>query len=179
MREKNLEPHGNEEHLSDTGSWGSDFEDEANEDPSHEIQNRQWNRRISNNQKAQDNATPRQKDVSKQEEGGIYANCGSMQGEQNLYANCQESKIVAPMNASRLHSQIEKSLAEQLKEQLQLRNTKKPMVRSKPPSLNARKVEPLPLESNQPRKSFLHDTSKTKQNVPSQTQSEQILSTCL
>lgn len=130
VEEKILESQSNEDHLSDTGSWGTDFEDETNEENTLSESQRisGSNYESKNNQKVlENNADLKQKDVqtekvSKQEEEETYVNCG-LTIDENTYANCQET--VPLKNASRLHNQGEKSLAEQLKEQLQFINTKK------------------------------------------------------
>ncbi|XP_029034690.2 lymphocyte cytosolic protein 2-like [Osmia bicornis bicornis] len=179
VEEKILESQVTEDHLSDTGSWGTDFEDETNEESALQESQKaiQSNLGLRSNQKlSQNSANPEQQDtrteeISRQEEEGTYANCGSIPRDENTYANCDETKTVSPKNTSRLHSlQTEKSLAEQLKEQLKLRNTKKPMAGPKPESLQSRKVEVSPLGRTQPQKSFLYNVSMAKPNTPSQTQ---------
>ncbi|XP_076758626.1 uncharacterized protein LOC143427973 [Xylocopa sonorina] len=178
VEEKLLEAQTNEDHLSDTGSWGTDFEDEVNEE-----NNQAETQKISqpnsgspiNHKDLENNvnAKPqnvRTEEVSKQEDEGTYANCGPVQNDENTYANCQESKNVPLKNASRLHGQGEKSLAEQLKEQLKFINTKKPMIGPKPKALDTKNIEVSDLKRNEPQKSFLHKSLKVKQNVPNQTQ---------
>lgn len=175
VEEKILESQSNEDHLSDTGSWGTDFEDETNEETTLSESQRisGSNYESKNNQKVlENNADLKQKDVqtekvSKQEEEETYVNCG-LTIDENTYANCQET--VPLKNASRLHNQGEKSLAEQLKEQLQFINTKKPIMGPKPELLQTKNVEVSALNRTQPRKSFLHNT-KTKSNNLAQTQS--------
>lgn len=175
VEEKILESQSNEDHLSDTGSWGTDFEDETNEENTLSESQRisGSNYESKNNQKVlENNADLKQKDVqtekvSKQEEEETYVNCG-LTIDENTYANCQET--VPLKNASRLHNQGEKSLAEQLKEQLQFINTKKPIMGPKPELLQTKNVEVSALNRTQPRKSFLHNT-KTKSNNLAQTQS--------
>ncbi|PBC29808.1 Lymphocyte cytosolic protein [Apis cerana cerana] len=174
VEEKILESQSNEDHLSDTGSWGTDFEDETNEENTLSETQRisGSNYESKNNQKVlENNADLKQKDiqtekVSKQEEEETYVNCG-LTIDENTYANCQET--VPLKNASRLHNQGEKSLAEQLKEQLQFINTKKPIMGPKPELLQTKNVEVSVLNRTQPRKSFLHNT-KTKSNNLTQTQ---------
>ncbi|XP_028522598.1 lymphocyte cytosolic protein 2 isoform X2 [Apis cerana] len=174
VEEKILESQSNEDHLSDTGSWGTDFEDETNEENTLSETQRisGSNYESKSNQKVlENNADLKQKDiqtekVSKQEEEETYVNCG-LTIDENTYANCQET--VPLKNASRLHNQGEKSLAEQLKEQLQFINTKKPIMGPKPELLQTKNVEVSVLNRTQPRKSFLHNT-KTKSNNLTQTQ---------
>ncbi|KAK9293917.1 hypothetical protein QLX08_011301 [Tetragonisca angustula] len=176
VEEKILENQSNEDHLSDSGSWGTDFEDEANEENAFlEIQRiSQPNYEpISNHKALENNADFKQEDIradeiSRQEEEGTYANCGPVQDDESAYANCQESSTVPLRNTSRLHSQTEKSLAEQLKEQLKFRNTKKPAIATKSEALKGKNVEVAVLNVTQPRKSFLHNVSKSKANNPSQ-----------
>lgn len=177
VEEKILESQVTEDHLSDTGSWGTDFEDETNEESALQESQKavQSNLGLRSSQKlSQNNANSKQQEeISRQEEEGTYANCGSLPRDESTYANCDETKTISPKNTSRLHSlQTEKSLAEQLKEQLKLRNTKKPMAGPKPESLQSRKVEVSPLGRTQPQKSFLHNVSMAKPNTPSQTQSQ-------
>lgn len=175
VEEKILEIQSNEDPLSDTGSWGTDFEDEANEENTL-AETQKVSRSIygakSNNHK-ENNADLKQDVRAKearprQEEEGTYANCGPMQNDESTYANCQETNIVPLKNTSRLHSQMEKSLAEQLKEQLEFRNTKKPMAVPKSEALKGKNVEVSVLNVTQPRKSFLHNVSKTRTNNSNQ-----------
>ncbi|XP_068977905.1 uncharacterized protein [Bombus flavifrons] len=176
VEEKILEIQSNEDPLSDTGSWGTDFEDEANEEntlaETQKVSRLNYGAK-SNNHK-ENNADLKQEDVrakearSRQEEEGTYANCGPMQNDESTYANCQETSTVPLKNTSRLHSQMEKSLAEQLKEQLEFRNTKKPMAVPKSEALKGKNVEVSVLNVTQPRKSFLHNASKTRMNNSNQ-----------
>lgn len=182
VEEKILKLQLSEDHLSDTGSWGTDFEDETTEENTLSRTQKvyQSNRGSKSDSKASENKTDikqedaRTKEITRQEEEGTYANCGPIQNEESMYANYQESETSPAKNTSRLHGQGEKSLAEQLKEQLreqlQLRNNKKPMAVPKPKSLEIRNVDVSGLNQTQPRKSFLH-TSKTRSNNPNQTQS--------
>ena len=171
---KTVEANKTEDHLSDTGSWGTDFEDDINEETTlSEMQKRQSNHEDGKRQRVQGSAESKQKNDRRQEEEveeETYANCISAPGDKNAYANCHESRIVGLKNVSRLHQPMAKSLAEQLKEQLQLRNAKKPMAVPKPASLQARKVEVVSRGSNQPQRSFLHDVSKARPNVLNQMQ---------
>ncbi|XP_043521024.1 lymphocyte cytosolic protein 2-like isoform X2 [Frieseomelitta varia] len=176
VEEKILESQSNEDHLSDTGSWGTDFEDEANEEsvfPEIQRISQPNYEPISNHKASENNADFKQEDIraeeiSRQEEEGTYANCGPVQDDESAYANCQESSTIPLRNTSRLHSQTEKSLAEQLKEQLKFRNTKKPVIATKSEALKGENVEVSVLNVTQPRKSFLHNVSKSKANNPSQ-----------
>lgn len=176
---KIIELQMNEDHLSDTGSWGTDFEDEVNEESSLPVTGKQRQNspeRRNSHEISEANTDFQQQilrteEVSPQEEDGTYANCGPIKCEENTYANCQELKTVPLKNTSRLHGQGENSLAEQLKEQLKFRNTKKPMAGPKPESLQIRNMENTGLDRTTPRKSFLHNASKTKSNGPSQAHS--------
>ncbi|KZC05897.1 Lymphocyte cytosolic protein 2 [Dufourea novaeangliae] len=165
-----------DDHLSDTESWDTDFDDEVGEDSTlPDIQTGESIHGFRNKQKSSHSNTEKRIDgrtdgASGQEDEGTYANCGSLQEEVNTYANCQEPKILPPKNTSKLHGQAEKSLAEQLKEQLKLMNTQKPATGPKPESLKAKKIEVTPLGRNQSQKSFLHNASKAKPNVPNQMQ---------
>nr|XP_012136281.1 PREDICTED: lymphocyte cytosolic protein 2-like isoform X2 [Megachile rotundata] len=175
VEEKILESQANEDHLSDTGSWGTDFEDETNEESALQESPKviQSNLDLRNKPKLpRNNANSKQdtrtEEILRQEEEGTYANCGSLQNDESTYANFEEAKV-PPKNTSRLHSmQTEKSLAEQLKEQLKLRNTKKPMAGPKPELLQSRRIEMASPGHTQPQKSFLHNASMLKPNTPSQ-----------
>lgn len=113
VEEKILETQSNEDPLSDTGSWGTDSEDEANEENTlAETQNvSRSNYGARRNNHKENNADLKQEDVrakearSRQEEEGTYANCGPMQNDESMYANCQETSTVPLKNTSRLHSQ--------------------------------------------------------------------------
>ncbi|XP_071866732.1 uncharacterized protein isoform X1 [Bombus fervidus] len=176
VEEKIVEIQSNEDPLSDTGSWGTDFEDEATEENTlAETQKvSRSNYGVKGNNHKENNADLKREDVrakearSRQEEEGTYANCGPMQNDESTYANCQETNTVPLKNTSRLHSQMEKSLAEQLKEQLEFRNTKKPMTVPKCEALKGKNVEVAVLDVTQPRKSFLHNASKTRTNNSNQ-----------
>lgn len=172
----------NDDHLSDSGSWGTDFDDEAIEennplDDTQEmvkpslIKNKQTlflqNNRISISRIP----TRSSKKIAKPKEEETYANCeSSCQDEgENMYANFQETKLLPTRNISRLHSQIEKTLAEKLKEELKRRNdqpAKKPAIGPKPEMLQSRKI-PITASGNKPpQKSFLHNAPKTQQHIP-------------
>ncbi|XP_017799428.1 PREDICTED: lymphocyte cytosolic protein 2-like [Habropoda laboriosa] len=178
VEEKILESQTIEDHLSDTDSWGTDFEDEVNEESSlPETQKPgQLNFDSKSNHQASENnvefkqRVARAEEVSRQHEEGTYANSGLMQNDENTYANCQESKSVPLKNTSKLYGQSEKSLTEQLKEQLKFRNTKKPMAGPKPEFLQARTVEMTASNCALPRKSFLYNALQAKPQAPSQIQ---------
>ncbi|XP_076166150.1 uncharacterized protein LOC143146050 isoform X2 [Ptiloglossa arizonensis] len=177
VEEKIPKPNAHEDHFSDTGSWGTDFEDETNDDTVVPVvQNKQSSPGFRSSPRAsRDCSESKHKNARggaspMQEEEGTYANCCSAQDNESTYANFQESMTVASKNSSRLHGQVEKSLVEQLKEQLQLRNTEISMVGPKPPTLQSRRIEVPSTERYQPQKSFLHHASKAKPNVPSQIQ---------
>ncbi|XP_076650409.1 uncharacterized protein LOC143357727 [Halictus rubicundus] len=170
-----------DDHLSDTESWGTDFEDEGNEDNALTVtQKGQSNPGSKPDQQNLQSTAKKIKDggtgrISKPEEEdeGTYANCGPIPEDENTYANFQEPLVLPPKNVSRLHSQAEKSLAEQLKEQLKLMNTMRPVIGPKPEPLQAKKPEAKNAGHSQPQKSFLYTAPKPipkpKLNVPSQT----------
>lgn len=85
-----------------------------------------------------------------------------------MYANFQETK--PPIrNVSRLHSELEKTLAGKLKlelEELKRRNdpTKKPEIRPKPETLPLRRIPMTASDKKSPQKSFLH-ASKTRERI--------------
>ncbi|CAK9795404.1 Lymphocyte cytosolic protein 2 [Anthophora plagiata] len=177
VEEKILESQTNEDHFSDTDSWGTDFEDEVNEEnvlPDTQKLPQLNSDFTSNYQTSENNVDFKQQiggveDVSRQHEEGTYANSGLMQNDENTYANYQESKSVPLKNVSKLHSQGGKSLTEQLKEQLQFRNTKKPMAGPKPEFLQTRTVETTASNHASPRKSFLY-TLQAKPQTPNHIQ---------
>ncbi|CAK9808158.1 Lymphocyte cytosolic protein 2 [Anthophora quadrimaculata] len=177
VEEKILESQTNEDHLSDTDSWGTDFEDEVNEEnvlPETQKLSQLNSDFKSNHQISENNVEFKQQigrveEVSRQHEEGTYANSGLMQNDENTYANYQESKSVPLKNVSKLHSQGEKSLTEQLKEQLKFRNTKKPMAGPKPEFLQTRTVETTASNRASPRKSFLY-TLQAKPQTPNHIQ---------
>ncbi|XP_017878154.1 lymphocyte cytosolic protein 2-like [Ceratina calcarata] len=165
VEEKIVKFQTHEEPLSDTGSWGTDFEDEVNEEhPS--VSETRLNPGYKH-KTPENNVNFMQQNVLPEEDEGTYANCGPIQNDENTYMNCQESKSVPPKNVSRLHGQSEKSLAEQLKEQLKFRNTNKPMTRPKPEALQAKNVDDSSSNRSQPQKSFLY---KVRSNASNQIQ---------
>ncbi|KAG7200814.1 hypothetical protein KM043_003185 [Ampulex compressa] len=167
--ERPADPRANEDHLSDTGSWGTEFDDEAAEEQEYPAEPRRiesppFAQRQRESRRAE--AQNRQREV-RQEEEETYANFEAIQDEENTYANFEDAPTIAPKNTSRLHSQLEKSLAEQLKEQLKLRNAMKPVVGPKPDSGMLKKTK---TDREQPQKSFLHTAPKPKPRPPVETQ---------
>lgn len=171
----------NDDHLSDSGSWGTDFEDEVAEEnnitedrqeilkPSL-IKNRQMS--LPNNRIPISRIPKRSlSKIIKPEEEETYANCKSTQDEEeNMYANFQETKTPPARNVSRLHSELEKTLAGKLKlelEELKRRNdpTKKPELRPKPETLPLRRIPMTASDKKSPQKSFLHNVPKTDVRV--------------
>ncbi|XP_029171524.1 uncharacterized protein LOC114940908 isoform X1 [Nylanderia fulva] len=167
----------NDDHLSDSGSWGTDFDDEATEennslDDTQEmvkpslIKNKQTPFLQNNRIPISRIPTRSSKKMAKPKEEETYANCESscqVEGE-NMYANFQETKISPTRNISRLHSQLEKTLAEKLKEELKRRNpqpTQKPAIGPKPETIQSRITGKRP-----PQKSFLHNAPTTHQQIP-------------
>ncbi|XP_011871654.1 PREDICTED: lymphocyte cytosolic protein 2-like isoform X2 [Vollenhovia emeryi] len=176
LPDRSGEAQQNDDHLSDSGSWGTDFEDEAAEEnnstdeiikPS-QIKNKQMS--LQNNRMISRIPTrPPSKKVIKPEEEETYANCNSAPGEEeNMYANFQETKPPPTRNVSRLHgkAELEKTLAGKLKlelEELKRRNdpTKKPEIRPKPESLPLRRIPMTAADKKSPQRSFLHNAPKT------------------
>lgn len=177
LPDKTVEAQQNDDHMSDSGSWGTDFEDEAVEEnnctedtqeiikPSL-IKNKNvflQNNRISTRSLS--------KKIIKPEKEETYANCKSVQNEEeNMYANFQETKPPPTRNVSRLHSELEKTLAGKLKlelEELKRRNdsTKKPEIRPKPETLPLKKIPRTASDKKSPQKSFLHNTPKTHERI--------------
>jgi len=169
----------NDDHLSDSGSWGTDFEDETAEENNSEdtqeivkssmIKNKQMslqNNRIQNRIPTRSST----KKIIKPEKEETYANCKSSQvEEENIYANFQETKPPPTKNISRLHSELEKTLAGKLKmelEELKRRNNPamKPEIRPKPEILS-KKILMTASDKKSPQKSFLHNASKIHERV--------------
>lgn len=195
---KITEAQHNDDHLSDSGSWGTDFDDEAPEennslsDMTQEIvkpsliKNKQM--LFSQNNRIPISRIPMRssKKIAKPKEEETYANCESscQNEEENIYANFQEMKLPSTRNISRLHSQIEKTLAEKLKEELKRRNdqpAKKPAIVPKPEALPSRKIPMTTSGKRLPQKSFLHNAPKTHQHIPNdqnKAQSKLIRLTC-
>lgn len=186
LPEKTMDAQQNNDYLSDD-SWGTDFEDEEPEGNSHfeevvkpsQINNRQM---ISQNNI---NRIPMQssKRIIKPEEEETYVNCESCQDEEeNMYMNFQETMTTPPppKNVSRLHNQIEKTLANKeiikLNEELKRKNgqlTRKPTIGPKPETLPPRKISMTTISDKKlPQKSFLH--TATNQRVSNEPQSKLI-----
>ncbi|XP_026827317.1 lymphocyte cytosolic protein 2 isoform X1 [Ooceraea biroi] len=179
----------NDDHFNDNSSWGSsEFEDEMIEEnepndtqgmiikPSL-IKNRQA-LLSRNNRVSSGSSTPTYspKRAVEQEREEIYINYENFTGqdeEENMYTNCEETQSLPSRNVSKLHSQIENSLASKLKEELeglkrrnQNQATKKPMIGPKPEALSSRKIPMMGVDKKLPQKSFLHDAPKTHEHVP-------------
>lgn len=183
---RTVEAQQNDDHLSDSGSWGTDFEDEAAEEnnsienmeevikPSL-IKNKQMslqNNRIPINRISTQSLS---KKIIKPEEEETYANCKSSEDneEENMYANFQETKPSPTRNISRLHSELEKTLAGKLKlelEELKRRNdpVKKPAIGPKPETLPLRRIPMMTSDKKSPQKSFLHNPPKTHECIPNE-----------
>lgn len=182
LSNKIIEAQQNDDHLSDSGSWGTDFDDEATEETSSfdDTQETIKPSLIKNKQTPflQNNRIPisripmrSSKKITQPKEEETYANCESscQDEEENIYANFQETKLPPTRNISRLHSQLQKSLAEKLKEELKRRNnqpTKKPAIGPKPETLPSRKIPITDSDKRFPQKSFLHNAPKTHQHIP-------------
>ncbi|KYN45332.1 B-cell linker protein [Trachymyrmex septentrionalis] len=90
-----------------------------------------------------------------------------------MYANCQETKPPPMRNVSRLHSELEKTLAGKLKlelEELKRRNgsTKKPEIRPKPETLPLKRIPMTASDKKSPQKSFLHNGPNMHERVPNE-----------
>ncbi|XP_018370856.1 PREDICTED: lymphocyte cytosolic protein 2-like isoform X2 [Trachymyrmex cornetzi] len=185
LLDKIIEIQQNDDHLSDSGSWGTDFEDEAAEENNStaNVQEIIKPSLIKNKQMSlQNNGIPisriptllQPKKIIKPEQEETYANCKSSPNEEeNMYANCQEMKPPPMRNVSRLHNELEKTLAEKLKlelEELKRRNgpTKKPEIRSKPETLPLKKIPMTASDKKSPQKSFLHNGPKMHERVPNE-----------
>ncbi|XP_014610701.1 PREDICTED: uncharacterized protein LOC106790383 [Polistes canadensis] len=181
VQEKNIETEQNEDHMSDTSSWDTDFEDEITEDhhnstftDTKNINDNQINSNYGNDCnnistkmktiKTNDQVDENTMGNEEEDEETTYENFEStLPDDKSVYANYKHNMTNQPLkNVSRLHGTIEKSLAEQLKEQLELRNSKKPVLGPKPEGIISKRPTNFTNISKQPRKSFLHDDSKTK-----------------
>lgn len=152
-------PQPDPEPVSDSGSWGTDFEDEEDDDDSSITQNKtnivlrqndipqrstdfrnslmmfQQQEKIAQNNfhsiKPPKNPSP---------DESLYMNCGSEQDiedDENAYMNLEPPEDKPPdHNVTQQHNKFEKSLAEQLKEQLRLRcpetSKKNELIQEKP-----------------------------------------------
>ncbi|KAL0114227.1 hypothetical protein PUN28_011497 [Cardiocondyla obscurior] len=192
LLDRTVEAQQNDDHLSDSGSWGTDFEDEtAEENNSVEdtqeiikpslVKNKvslQNNRMFINEVSSQ----PSSKEIIKSEEEETYANCEPAHNEeQNIYANFQDTKPPPTRNVSRLHSELEKTLAEKLKlelEELKRKNdtTKKPEIRPKPETLPLRRIPMTASDKKSPQKSFLHNTVKAHERVSNEQKAQKRMS---
>ncbi|XP_011697508.1 PREDICTED: lymphocyte cytosolic protein 2-like [Wasmannia auropunctata] len=180
-----VEAQHNDDHLSDSGSWGTDFEDETVEENNSTedtqeiikpslIKNRQVS--LQNNRISTSRISTRSpsKKVIKPKEEETYANCKSSQDEEeNMYANFQETKLPPTRNVSRLHSELEKTLAGKLKlelEELKRRNNsaRKPEISPKPETLPLRRIPMTASDKKSPQKSFLHNAPKMHERVPNE-----------
>jgi len=169
----------NDDHLSDSGSWGTDFEDETTEE-SNSLENTSeivkpsmikskqtplWNNKIAINR-----IPPKKTIKSEMEE--TYVNFESYQDEscqdesyqENTYANFEEVKPPLTKNVSKLHDETKKSLAEMLNEELRQRKkdqpNKKPTIGPKPETLSPRKMPIAATDKKLVQKSFLHNAPK-------------------
>lgn len=183
LPDRRIETQQNDDHLSDSGSWGTDFEDEAVEE-NNSIENMQEIIKpslIKNKQTSLQNnripisrisSQPSSKKIIKSEEEETYANCKSSEEneEENMYANFQETKSSLTRNVSRLHSELEKTLAGKLKlelEELKRRNdpAKKPAIGPKPETLPLRRIPMTASDKKSPQKSFLHNAPKMHERI--------------
>lgn len=171
VEEKFLESQEEDSHSSDTASWATEFEDDDNEDSVEpEIPTGYSTSNHESNKTYLQEAAETPKDGStdtRQDEEGTYANCGPLQNDENNYKNFQDRRISATKNISKLHNQVEKSLIDQLRDQLELMNIKKPVTSPKPESLKAKTAKVKQLGHSQPRKSFLYNAP----TIPSQLRS--------
>lgn len=165
----------NDDHLSDSGSWGTDFEDETTEENSSENLSEVIKPSMIKNKPMWDNrrAISRipSKKAMKSEVEETYANCESYQDgscQENTYANFEEAKSRLTKNVSKLHDEMtKKSLAEMLNEELQQRKkdqpNKKPTIGPKPEIL--KKVPIAATDKKLAQKSFLHNAPKISSRV--------------
>ncbi|XP_015188847.1 PREDICTED: uncharacterized protein LOC107072992 isoform X5 [Polistes dominula] len=178
--------------MSDTSSWDTDFEDDITEEQhinstftdTKNINDNKINLNYGNDHDISTKMTNIQsinehvdehliKGDDKEDET-TYQNLEFTISDFNsAYTNYQDNMMTnqPSKNVSKLHGTIEKSLAEQLKEELKLRNSKKPILRPKPDSLLiSNRPKNVTTISEQSQKSFLHDESKTKSRTLSDLQ---------
>lgn len=115
------------------------------------------NNRLNNNKTVEDNT---------------YANYDIGTDTETTYANCEASAEIEvtklQKNESKLHSISKLSLAQQLKEQLMLREVQKPTLSVKPKvNISIRENS----KKRQPQTSFLH-TTKTQQKTSDEKESQ-------
>ncbi|KAK2577070.1 hypothetical protein KPH14_005883 [Odynerus spinipes] len=174
VEEKSVEVEQSEDHMSDTGSWDTDFEDEAVEDNTALDDTRNINvsqinsnyindHGISQKVKNANADVPIDNSAQEQEEDTTYANYEISVEQEKIYANYKDSVPNFPLkNVSRLHGSAEKTLAEKLKEELEMRNAKKPALGPKPAVIVSKRIENLSLLHKLPQKSFLHTEAKAR-----------------
>ncbi|XP_043269038.1 lymphocyte cytosolic protein 2-like [Venturia canescens] len=200
----------NEESMSDTGSWGTDFEDDVDEDEAEEedsagnwrpngssstnnhsggkssastVQSCSRNSEFRNSlmifrENEKTSILSREKEASlnkgkrrvdEEVAESTYTNCcetevddGAEQDE-STYANCVKAEellaATKSKNVSNLHGKAEKTLAEQLKEQLRLINSRKTRVEMKKEIIKAPPILEKSSLEKKPVKSFLHDVA--------------------
>ncbi|KAK0164923.1 hypothetical protein PV328_003489 [Microctonus aethiopoides] len=164
-----------QEPVSDSGSWGTDFEDEEDDDDTpvtrkanvlkNNIPQRSRDFRNSllmfqrNEKLEKDRSIPAKPNDSSPE--SLYMNYGwETDGDaENNYMNLEPEAAPSQKCVSQLHNKFEKSLAEQLREQLKLLESpeSKPVKTMKKPEVITEKparpvIKPLPT-------SFLHNNS--------------------
>lgn len=170
----------NDDHLSDSGSWGTDFEDETT-DESNSLENTSEIVKPSMIKSKQASLWDHRRVINrmplKPEVEETYANSESYQDEscqnepcqENMYANFEEAKPPPTRNISKLHDETKKSLAEMLNEELRQRKKdqpdKKPTVGPKPETLPTRRIPIATTDKKLVQKSFLHNAPKIHSRV--------------
>lgn len=179
LLKKSIDYQQNDDHLSDSGSWGTDFEDDVTDENSHteELDDVIKSSSImdkhtfsQNNKDISRIPTQSPKKIIKSENEETYANFEPCQNEENLYANFQNAKSLPPKNVSRLHSQVEKSLSEDGLKRINNQSIGKPTISPKPEILLTRKIQTTS-ERKLPQKSFLHNAQRINQHIPNDMQS--------
>lgn len=175
-----LEQSSNDDDLSDSDPWAAEFEDEEVEDNTTFDDTKNVNvGQINSNYAINDHSIQKMNNntntdiqvdngTQRQEEEATYMNFETPLEKHKTHTNFNEPvQNFPPKNVSRLHSGGEKTLAEQLKEQLELRNAKKPTIEPKPTDIVSRRIKNISCGtiSTEPRKSFLHTESKKSISV--------------
>ncbi|XP_051164439.1 lymphocyte cytosolic protein 2-like isoform X2 [Leptopilina boulardi] len=194
VEEKREEKTEEEEDASDTDSWATDFDDEIEESVDDNVETKNVEMRavvvprnlvFRNSLKVfQDNDQAAKYEIkatnvlnnNKTVEDNTYANYDIGTDTETTYANCEASAEIEvtklQKNESKLHSISKLSLAQQLKEQLMLRDVQKPTLSVKPKvNISIRENS----KKRQPQTSFLH-TTKTQQKTSDEKESQKRLS---
>lgn len=160
-----------QEPVSDSGSWGTDFEDDEEDDdtlikktnllrknnnPRQSTEFRNSLMMFQRNEKlAKKNINYAHTNKTNPRPESIYMNCESEHDaadQENAYMNLEQEDEVKIQSVSQLHKKFEATLAGQLKEQLKLRYPSENKLMIKKPDMPDRSTKPK-------LKSFLHTST--------------------